>query len=66
MREGLLWDIHQLLENYPAFKEHGIRWLIRTRKIPMVKIGKRIYFQPSAIFSWVEKQKLEPVDTENI
>ena len=66
MNTEQLWDIHQLVENYPALKHHGVRWLIRNRKIPMVKIGKRIYFQPSAIFDWVESQKIEPIDMDKL
>ena len=58
MNDEKLWDLHQLLENYPALKYHGVRWLVRNRRIPIVKIGKRVYFEPSSIQIWVNEHKV--------
>ena len=60
MTEEKLWDIHQLLERYPAFKHWGVRWLIRNRKIPLVRIGRRIYFDPNDIEAWKDSNKIQP------
>ncbi len=53
-----LWDIDLLLENYPALKPWGVRHLIRTRRIPIVKLGRRIYFDPAEIDAWIEGNKV--------
>lgn len=53
-----LWDLNMLLENYPALKPWGVRHLIRLRRIPIIKIGRRIYFDPDDIREWIEKMKI--------
>jgi len=58
MQEEILWDINKLMENCPALKHWGIRWLIRTRQIPIVKIGRRIFFDPEDISAWIEDHKI--------
>ena len=63
MRERL-WDLNMLLENYPALKPWGVRWLIRKRRIPLVKLGRRIYFDPIEIETWIESQKIPAVGGE--
>ena len=62
MQEDKLWNLNQLLEHYPAFKEHGIRWQIRLRKIPIVRIGRRIYFDPMEINRWIEGNKIHETE----
>ena len=64
MVDEKLWDLKHLLKNYPAFKEWGVRWLIRHRRIPMVKIGRRIYFDPSEITLWIQKNKISEIGGE--
>lgn len=59
MTEPQLWDLKQLLKNYPALKHWGVRHLIRNRKIPIVKIGRRIYFDPQDIADWKEQNKIK-------
>ncbi|MGH7801041.1 MAG: hypothetical protein ACREOW_10515 [Thermodesulfobacteriota bacterium] len=56
-----LLDIHQLAEKYPAFKKWGIRWLLRHRRIPMVRLGRRIFFDPEDISEWLDSQKIKPI-----
>ncbi len=60
--EGKLLDIKQLVEMYPAFTEWSVRDLIRHRRIPIVRIGSRIYFDPEDISDWIQRQKIEPVN----
>jgi len=66
MNSDKLWDIHQLAKNCPAFSVNSIRWLIRTRRIPLVKIGKRIYFDPVEIHNWIQSKKIDVVNMEKL
>ena len=59
-RTDLLVDKQGLLEMYPAFSKWGLEWLIRIRRIPIVKIGKRIYFDPQDIQKWIQENKIKP------
>ena len=46
---------------HPALKDKWrLDWLIRTRKIPIVKIGRRVYFDEPKIKDWIEKHKIQP------
>ena len=58
-----LWDIDLLLKNYPALKPWGVRHLIRTRSIPIIKLRRRIYFDPAEIEAWIDSKKI-PVRNE--
>ncbi|MGE5444052.1 MAG: hypothetical protein ACM3SR_05530 [Ignavibacteriales bacterium] len=55
-----LLDIHQLADKYPALKKWGIRWLVRNRRIPIVRIGRRIFFDPKDISDWLDANKIVP------
>ena len=61
----LLVDKKELLKMYPAFSKWSLEWLIRTRRIPIVKIGKRIYFDPEDIRSWIDTKKIKPFKEAN-
>lgn len=71
MSDVRLIDSHELLRRYPALAAKGknkfyrLQWLTRSRAIPLVKIGRRIYFDPHDIDSWLESQKI-PVQKEVI
>ena len=54
-----LWDINMLLEHYPALKLWGVRSMIRYRTIPIVRLGRRIYFDPEEIDKWISDHKIE-------
>ena len=56
-----LWDISQLVKNYPAFTEHSIRWKLRFGQIPHVRIKRRIYFDPEEINRWVQENKIHEI-----
>ena len=63
MSEERLLTFEDVVEQY-HFKPHGLRWLIRTRQIPIVRIGKkRIYFDPDDLSKWVHERKV-PVRNE--
>ena len=50
--EQLLWNFEETRRQLKK-SVHGMRWLIRRRAIPIVRIGNRIYFQPEEIRKWV-------------
>lgn len=52
-----LWDFQETRERLKK-TEQGMRWLIRTRQIPIVKIGRRIYFDPEDIRKWINSNKI--------
>jgi hypothetical protein len=54
-----LIDKKELKERHPALKKGWrIDWLIRTRQIPIVKIGRRIYFEEEAVTLWIKKHMI--------
>lgn len=60
-----LIDSDQLLSLYPALKskksknpKYRLDWLVRNRQIPIVKIGRRNYFDPTEIDAWIESRKI--------
>ena len=55
--EKNLLTIKDMLELY-SLKERSLRWLIRRSMIPIVKIGRRIYFDKKEIESWIEEKKI--------
>jgi len=58
---GLLVDKQGLLKMCPGLTRGSLEWLIRTRKIPLVKIGKRIYFSPEEIRRWIHDCKVKAI-----
>ncbi len=54
----ILLTIKDMYELY-SLKENSIRWLVRKSMIPIVKIGKRIYFDKKEIDKWLEERKIE-------
>ena len=55
--EKNLLTIKDMLELY-SLKESSLRWLIRRSMIPIVKIGRRIYFHKKEIENWIEEKKI--------
>jgi len=54
-----LLDRKKLIEIHPALgKRYRLEWLTRTRQIPVIKIGRRIYFDELEIQKWIESQKI--------
>lgn len=56
----LLIDKKGFLELYPGFRKWGLEYLIRTRRIPIVRWSKKIYFHVPSIDEWIEKHKIQP------
>ena len=53
----LLWNFEETRKQIKR-SEHGMRWLIRNRAIPIVKIGNRIYFRPEEIKEWIREHSI--------
>ena len=50
----------ELIAKFPALGErkYRIEWLTRTRQIPVIKIGRLIYFDEFEIDAWIESKKI--------
>jgi len=59
--EQLLWDFEETRKQIKR-SEHGMRWLIRQRAIPIIKIGNRIYFSPEEIKEWIKKHSIPALE----
>ncbi len=62
-----LLDFKEVVRRY-SFKPWGLRWLIRTRQIPLVRLGTgrgKIYFDLQDLEQWIESHKIQPVEKEN-
>jgi len=54
---NLLWDFDEARKQIKK-SVHGMRWLIRQRAIPIVRIRNRIYFRPEAIKRWIDENSI--------
>ncbi len=65
--EARLIGPEEFLERYPAFRSKGknplyrLQWLTRSRQVPIVKIGRRIYYDVQEVEAWLESQKIPAV-----
>ena len=65
MEEQLLWDFETTRKKIGK-SEQGMRWLMRIRGIEgMVRVGRRIYFDPVDVKKWIEKNKIKNVKGNN-
>lgn len=55
--DQLLWDFEVTRKKLNK-SVHGMRWLIRTRAVPIVRISSRIYFRPDEILKWIEEHSI--------
>jgi excisionase family DNA binding protein len=39
-----------------------VRRLVSERRIPFVKIGKYVRFQPEVVSVWIDRQRVQPAD----
>ncbi len=44
----------------------AIRWLIETRRIPYVRIGRRIYFDQVDLDRWIDTHRVAPVAPQDL
>jgi excisionase family DNA binding protein len=56
-----LWDIRQLAEA-TGLSVHTIYAWTGQRRIPHVKIGTRVLFDPEEIKAWIEQNKVKTRD----
>jgi len=62
MDENLLWDF-ETCRKMIGKSVQGMRWLMRIRGIDgMVRVGRRIYFDPQDVRQWIEKNKIKPIN----
>lgn len=60
--EKFLWDFSTACERLDM-SPGALRWKIRMRQIPIVRIGKgrgRIYFNPEKIAEWIRQNEIPP------
>ncbi len=55
--QELLWNFEETRKQIKK-SEHGMRWLIRKRAIPLVRIQNRIYFRPDEIIKWIDNNSI--------
>jgi len=61
MQDALLWDFETTRKKIGKSVQ-GMRWLMRQRGIDgMVRVGRRIYFDPIDVHKWIEKNKIKIV-----
>ena len=65
MNNPVLIDREELYEMFPALKGRGknphnrVNWLIRHRRLwGLVRIGRRIYFDPEKIRAWIKEHSI--------
>ena len=63
-KESKLIDREELLKRYPALASKGknkyyrLQWLTRSRQIPVIKLGRRLYYDPREIQAHFESKKI--------
>ncbi|MDA2920335.1 helix-turn-helix domain-containing protein [Desulfobacterota bacterium AH_259_B03_O07] len=61
MNESLI-SFDEVLKRY-SFTTNQLRWLLRARNIPFVRVGlRRIFFDPEELRAWVEQNKVRPIN----
>ena len=65
IQNELLVDKKGLLDLYPVFNKWSLEWLIRSRRIPIVKIGRKIFFDTKDIKNWIDEHKIMPYKEVN-
>jgi hypothetical protein len=56
----------QLLKKHPALgrKRYTLDWLVRTRRIPVVKVGRYLFFDEDDIDAWIKSKRLPAIEFE--
>jgi len=63
MENELLWNFKQTCTKLNK-SPWGLRWLVRKRGIEIVKIGRKIYFDPESVRAFIEKNKIPAVEKD--
>jgi len=62
-KQPRLIDRKTLAELHPALKNRWrVDWLVRTRQVPFLKIGRSIFFNEASISDWIEANELRLKD----
>lgn len=63
--DGRYVDVEGLLQLIPALKskrgqrpDGKVRWLLRRRDMPHLRIGRRVIFDVRDVEAWLESQKI--------
>jgi len=57
LEEPALWDVAGLAERL-GVTERFVRRLVAERRVPFLKIGKFVRFDPRAVDSWLEAARV--------
>jgi len=57
MNDKKLLSFNDVVEQY-SFRPWGLRWRVRTRSVPFIKLGKSIYFDPKDLDEWINSRKI--------
>jgi len=63
MENELLWTFKQTCQKLNK-TSHGLRWLVRNRSIEIIKIGRKIYFDPESVRAFIEKNRIPAVNNQ--
>jgi hypothetical protein len=62
MTEPLLISFKDAMK-YLSVSENTLRWYIRTRQVPFLRIGqRRIFFDPVELEAWKNKRRIPMVE----
>lgn len=66
MNETRLIDRKELIKRHPALgaKKYRLDWLIRTRTIPVVVVGRHVFFNEAERDNWVRKNSSQSKNGE--
>ena len=61
INQPILVNKKELIQLFPAFTKNNLAWWIRNRKIPMIKIGRKIFFDVKDVNDWVNENKIKEI-----
>jgi len=62
-KESRLLDMEELGKRHPALNnKYRMQWLVRTRQIPIVRIGRRIFFDEKEIDLYIQKNSIPAME----
>lgn len=52
----------ELGRRHPALvrKKYTLAWLIRSRQIPFIKLGRNVFFDEAAVDKWIQFHTVKP------
>jgi len=61
MEDQLLWNFKQTCKKLNK-TPWGLRHLTRNRAIEIIRIGRKIYFDPSSVRAFIEKNRIPAIE----